>query len=178
MNKKVLTVVGCACGITLFWVGLFVIMRQTGRLKINRPLVAMIDEAIVKLGKGAEITSVIPRKNIDMTLDNEEYMIIINERGEVAAGSIRLEGITPIPPKGVLDYAKDRGINRVAWQPKKGIRSAIVVKPYPHGWILAGRSLKEVETEEKNWMKVLGIFWAGTMTAGWLVIKKGIVKLG
>jgi hypothetical protein len=72
----------------------------------------------------------------------------------------------------VLDYAKEKGINKITWQPKVGVRNAIVVEPYPHGWILAGRSLKVVETEEGKWERIILLIWLLTEIGGYLVVKR------
>ncbi|MCX6726358.1 MAG: hypothetical protein NTY75_00885 [Candidatus Shapirobacteria bacterium] len=178
MNRKKLTVVGCLLGITIFWLGIYIIGQQIRRQKANQPQIIMVETAKEKLANGAEITSVVPVKTIDMAASLEPFMIIFNENGEVATASVRLDGKTPTVPKGVLNYAKSKGVDKITWQPKAGVRNAIVVKPYPHGWILAGRSLKQVETEESKWEKITLLIWLVTETGGYLVIKKVLTKPG
>jgi hypothetical protein len=178
MNKNSLTVVGCLGIITIFWLGIYGVGQHTRRREANQPQIKMVETAIEKLALGAEITSVIPTNNIDMATSLEPFMIVFNENGEVATASVKLDGTTPNIPKGVLDNAKSKGINKVTWQPKAGVRNAVVVKPYPHGWILAGRSLAEVEARENNWQKIFGLLWLATEIGGVLVVKKVIPKMG
>lgn len=169
--------VGCLGVITVFWLGIYVVGQQIRRRGANQPQITMVETAIEKLVLGAEITSVIPTKTIDMAMSLEPFMIIFNENGEVATASVKLDGKTPTIPKGVLDYAKSKGINKITWQPKMGVRNAIVIKPYPHGWILAGRSLAEVEAEESKWLKISVLLWLGTEIGGISVVKKVIAKM-
>jgi hypothetical protein len=46
-------------------------------------------------------------------------------------------------------------MNLLSWQPEAGVRSAIVVKSYPGGFVLAGRSLQSVEQRETNLEQIL-----------------------
>lgn len=178
MKRKKLTVVGSLLAITIFWLGVYIIGQQIRRQAANHPQMEMVEEAKEKLANGGEITSVVPPKIVDIPTSLEPFMIIFNENGEVVTASVRLDGKTPVVPKGVLDYAKVKGINKVTWQPRAGVREATVVIPYPHGWILAGRSLSVVETEEIKWEKSTLLIWLVTEIAGYLIIKKVIAKMG
>lgn len=178
MKRKNLTVVGCLVGITIFWLGIYIVGQQIRRQAANQPQMEMVEVAKEKLANGGEITSVVPPKTVDMATSLEPFMIIFNENGEVATASVRLDGKTPTIPKGVLDYAKSNGINKVTWQPQAGVREATVVIPYPHGWILAGRSLTAVETEEGKWERNTLLIWLVTEAAGVLVVKKVVTKTG
>ena len=51
-------------------------------------------------------------------------------------------------PAGVLDYVKANGEDRITFQPQPGVRIAAVIVPVSGakpGFVLAGRSLREVE---------------------------------
>lgn len=68
---------------------------------------------------------------------------------------------------GVLDYMRQHGEERVTWQPEKGVRMATVVVRYDKGFVLAGRSMREVEIRISNIEKISGIamlaIWAATL---------------
>jgi hypothetical protein len=68
---------------------------------------------------------------------------------------------------GVLDYMRQHGEERVTWQPEKGVRMATVVVRYDKGFVLAGRSLREMEIQISNIEKISGIamltIWAATL---------------
>ncbi len=54
-----------------------------------------------------------------------------------------------MPPIDVLEPSKKTGQNIITWQPRPGIRNAIVVLPYSingyEGYVIGGRSLSEAE---------------------------------
>jgi len=75
--------------------------------------------------------------------------------------------VVPVYPTGVMDYVRKNGQDRVTWQPEVGIRMATVVVPYNNGFVLAGRSLTEIEkrasqVESLSGLAMLGI-WAATL---------------
>ena len=178
MNRTKFAVLGCVGVITFFWLGIYGVGKQVRRRDVNQPLIAMLNTAKEELSKGAEITSVIPKNKVKMETELEPFMIIFNERGEIATGSVELEGKTPKLPISILEVTKDKGINKITWQPKQGIRSAVVIIPYPHGWILAGRSLRIVEADEIKWLELITILWVACEMIGILVVKKMTSKIG
>jgi hypothetical protein len=71
------------------------------------------------------------------------------------ATSATLHGESLAPPSGVFDNAHANGMNTLTWQPEAGVRSAIVVKSYPGGFVLAGRSLQSIEEREMSLEQLL-----------------------
>src|SRR6266536_2297586 len=82
---------------------------------------------------------------------------------------MRMENLSP-PPRswtarrqrsaGIFDYVKQNGEDRLTWQPQTGIRSAIVVTQFKgttSGFVLAGRSLREVGKREDSLEQILGL---------------------
>jgi hypothetical protein len=67
-----------------------------------------------------------------------------------------------------LDYVRTHGQDRVTWQPEPGVRIAAVVVRYQGaqpGFVLAGRSLREVEVREDNAELIAGVAWIFTLAA-------------
>jgi hypothetical protein len=59
----------------------------------------------------------------------------------------------PNVPNSVLDEARSKGSNRVTWEPKAGVRSAIVaMKDKNNNVVVVGRSIREVELREQQQM--------------------------
>jgi hypothetical protein len=73
--------------------------------------------------------------------------MIFDNNGQVIASSAKLDNQIPPLPAGVFNDAKNKEL-RFTWQPEVGVREAVVMThfngPTP-GYILAGRSLREVE---------------------------------
>lgn len=99
--------------------------------------------------------------------------------GRVLASTGVLDGATPEPPAGVLLAAREHR-NTLTWQPRSGVRSAIVVMPYrsltASGSVLVGRSLTEVEKRESFVLRLtagalaggLGVTAATCLFTAWL----------
>ena len=81
---------------------------------------------------------------------------------------------------------KDNNEDRITWQPKKGVRNAIVVRSYhvtvstSTGYIMAGRSLREVENRVSvigryamlAWMGLVAFSFLTTIAAAYIEKKK------
>jgi hypothetical protein len=78
-------------------------------------------------------------------------------------------------PEGVFSYVRQSGEDRLSWQPQPGVRSATIVTSYGGGhpgFVLAGRSLLEVEKREAQLTQEVVVSWiialAGSLVA-WAV---------
>ena len=80
-------------------------------------------------------------------------------------------------PKGVLDYARSKGQNRLTWQPYQlqqdflgyTFREAIVVVPLKDGgYVVAGRNMREVEEREGRLCMMVLLAWLAAMGASLL----------
>jgi hypothetical protein len=68
----------------------------------------------------------------------------------------------PHVSKGVFASVDKHGERRITWQPKKGIRQAIVVTKFSglrNGYIIVGRSLAEAENRIGSMWMFIGIEW-------------------
>ena len=111
------------------------------------------------------------------------FIIAYDDQGKPLASQARLNGGIPVLPAGVFDYVRQHGEERVSWQPilgtTRGVRIAAVVEriggAHP-GFVLAGRSLREVEAREAQVQQMAGLTWIGmialivigTFAYGWL----------
>jgi hypothetical protein len=75
-----------------------------------------------------------------------------------------------------LDYVKQNGEDRVTWQPEAGVRIAAVIEGYggaAPGYVLAGRSLREVEIREDQAEFFAGATWVAALGLTLVVIVVG-----
>jgi hypothetical protein len=103
-------------------------------------------------------------------------MIVYDDAGNVLASSVVLHGVTPDLPAGVLDYTRAYGEDRVTWQPEEGVRIAAVVVRYEgtqSGFVLAGRSLREVEVREAQTQQMAGLALVVTLAASLAAVAFG-----
>jgi hypothetical protein len=74
---------------------------------------------------------------------------------------------------GVFDYVRQHDQDRITWQPEPGVRIATVVAGYTgsqSGFVLAGRSLREVEKRESQAEMEAGVVWIVTLFGSLVVV--------
>ncbi len=105
----------------------------------------------------------------DIKTDLSPFAIAYDENGEVVGSSAQLNGQAPKPPRGVFDYAKSKGQNRRTLEPAPGVRVAAVIQHYKFadkdGYLLVGRSLREVEKTLATTGKLVGLGWLASNAA-------------
>ncbi len=127
----------------------YVAVQQSLRQGGNDPQIQMAEDLAARASRGEALSSLVPVEHIDLGSSLAPFVIIYDEQGKVVAGSGELEGKLPQVPWGVLQYTKAHGENRLTWQPRSGVRIATVTAyfnaPTQSGYVLVGRSLREVE---------------------------------
>ena len=121
------------------------------RSSANDPQIQMAEDATIDLQNGKLPDQVIPQSKIDISQSLSPFMIIYNEKGQILATSANLYGKNPVIPAGVFVDTKNKTETQFTWQPAIGIRNAVVVKYFGGtnpGFVLAGRSLREIEKRE------------------------------
>jgi hypothetical protein len=136
---------------------IYLIAQQSLRWSANDPQIQWAEDAAATLGEGGSLSGIAPDVKVDIARSLAPFLIVYDERGEVLASSGFLHKKPPVLPGGVLDYVKQHGEDRISWQPEPGVRIAAVVTGYNGeyaGYVLAGRSLKEVEIREDQVFKI------------------------
>lgn len=132
-----------AVAVTLLCGIVYIVAQQQIRLGANQPQVQMAEDAAAAMARGEDPASLTGTRPIDIARSLAAYLMFYDEKGQPLAWSGELDQAAPAVPQGVLTSARDRGENRVTWQPRPGVRSAIVVVPYQgarSGFVLAGFS--------------------------------------
>ena len=172
-NALVLT--GLSTGLAL---ALYAIPQQVLRQGANDPQIAMAGDLVVRLEQGAAPAEAVPAASVDIARSLSPFVIVYDDRGLPLASQAQLDGKTPAPPAGVFDFVRQHGEERPSWQPRRGVRIAAVIQrvggAHP-GFVLAGRSLREVEAREEQvqqmagatWIGMLGVILVGTAVFGW-----------
>ena len=160
-------------------------IQQNFRQNANDPQIQMAENAANSLDSGIAPQALISLDKVDMAKSLSPFIIIFDQHGKVIASNAFLNGSTPTPPSGVFDFIKSNGANdtgqindklisvgvsgsiedRFTWEPASGVRDAAVVTKYNSGYVLAGRSLFEVENREDNLTQEVFLAWLATMGA-------------
>lgn len=147
-------------------------VQQALRQGANDPQIQMAEDAAEALRQGAVAESLLP-PHIDVGKSLAPFVIVYDDTGQVVASSGLLHGKVPSLPAGVLEYTRRRGQDRVTWQPENGVRVAAVVARFQGatpGFVLAGRSLREVEKRETQTELMAGAAWVATLAALLVVV--------
>ena len=63
-------------------------------------------------------------------------------------------------PSGVFAFARAHAGHRLSWQPRQGLRQALVVQPVAgKGFVVAGRSLRETEARKDQVLRLVLFAW-------------------
>ena len=150
----------------------YLAVQQTLRQGANDPQIQMAEDTAAALTAGAPADTVLPTPRIDLARSLAPFMIVFTDAGAIQASSGLLHGQPPTLPTGVLDYVRAKGENRVTWQPAEGVRIAAVIvrtQGATPGFVLAGRSLREVEQREDQILQLAIIAMLVTLFASLVV---------
>ena len=151
----------------------YLTVQQSLRMGANDPQIQMAEDAASNLNSGASVESVVPSNKVEIANSLAPFLMVFDDSGKVLASSATLHGVVPTYPLGVLDYTRQNGQDRVTWQPEVGVRMATVVARYNNGFVLAGRSLREVEKRESQAEQFSGAAMLAIWIATFIVIALG-----
>ena len=153
-----LTLILLVSGVILF---VTVAIQQVYRNMANEPQVQMANDLAAEPQRAAALE---PVDSLNLYSDQSVFAIYVNYHFQAIASTCNLHGQSPQIPVGVYEHAKSEGINIITWQPKKGTRIALVVKPVnTGGFIAVGRSLAYAEQQTNNIYLMGAIAWALAM---------------
>ena len=144
----------------------YLTVQQSLRIGANDPQIQMAEDTASNLNAGGSIESLVPASKVEIADSLAPFLMVFDDSGKVLASSATLHAAVPAYPLGVLDTTRQSGQDRVTWQPESGVRMATVVVRFDNGFVMAGRSLREVEkrisqVELLSGLALLAI-WAAT----------------
>ena len=172
-----------AAAITGLCLLVYVTVQQSFRTGANDPQVQLAEDATSQLASGTRpesLRAIVASPSVDMEQSLATFVIVYTERGTVLVGTGMLGGRVPVPPAGVFTFAREHGEERVSWQPTRRARIAAVVRHTTAGsgaFVLAGRSLREVEVRELSLRTMCAIAWMVLLTATFALAVAGELLL-
>lgn len=148
----------------------YLVGQQAWRLGADGLPEQLAWDGSVAIAAGTPAESVTGTRPVDIATSIAPWVVVFDKAGVPVTGTGMLDGKLASPPKGVLEAAKADGPHgdRVTWQPHAGVRQAIVVhtvKAGPGGYVVAGRSLHEVEAQVDILTALAGAAWVATLIA-------------
>ena len=159
-------VVTLMCGLV------YATVQQNYRLSLNDPQVQMAGDVARQFQNGIVPASLTSVQKVDIIRSLSPYVVIYDENLRPVAGSGELDGLVPMPPLGVFETARINGENRLTWQPRPDVRSAIDVVHVgggKGGFVLSGRNMREVESREAKLFATISFAWLVTLLISFMV---------
>ena len=149
-------------------------VQQDLRLSANDPQIQMAEDAADAISGGQQIPPPPASASIDIAKNLSPFLAIYDDQGKVLATNAKL-GANGFPtlPAGVFAYVRAHNEDRITWQPQPGVRIATVIHRFQGktpGFILAGRSLREVEMRIAKIEMLVGLGWLVALVATYLLV--------
>ena len=144
----------------------YLTVQQSLRQTANDPQIQMAEDAAASLARGDAPEAVLPHSHVDIARSLAPFMVVFDADGVVLAESGLLRGQRLHLPDGVLENVRRHGESRLTLQPAPDVRIASVIAEFggpSTGFVLAGRSLREVEVRERQTEVFAGVAWIAGM---------------
>ena len=151
----------------------YLTVQQSLRIGANDPQIQMAEDTASALNTGSSLDSLVPSAKVNIATSLTPFLEVYDYSGTIQASSGVLYDSNPAIPHGVLDYTRQNGEDRISWQPEPGLRIAAVVVRYDNGFVLAGRSLREVEKRISQVEMLSGLALLAIWAATFFVISLG-----
>ena len=145
---------------------IYLTVQQNYRQNVNDPQIQMAEDLALLLQNGKSPQDIIGQTQVDLNKSLQTFIIIYNELGKPLVSQAVLDGRIPTPPVGVFTYTREKKEDRLTWEPKVGVREAAVLVRFDGanpGYVLVGRSLREVEQRESQLTMHVGLGLLATL---------------
>lgn len=153
--------------LTIIFGTIYTIVQQNYRMSANDPQIQIAEDTVNDIIRGVSSESLVGTITKEIPETIAPFMVVYDGNEKAISWSGTIDGKPPILPVGVLDYAREFGENRVTWQPRSAVygdvRIAAIIEYYKkgndEGFVLVGRSLREVEKREYQLMLLVSVGW-------------------
>ena len=149
-----------AAAITLLAGMVYATTQSVERQSANDPQIQLARDAAARLAKGETPATVAAPSGLDIATTLSPFVEVFDPSGKPLASSAMLHGQLPVVPTGVFDYVRQNGEEHVTWQPEPGVRQAsvvVAVSGAQPGFVMAARSLQEVEVRTDSNLKLIAL---------------------
>ena len=140
------------------------VMQNVLRSGANDPQLQVAEDAAAQLDRG-HTTASTGGAQVDIANSLAPFLIVYDRQGRVVSSSGQLNGQTPALPNGVLTSMGPGSEKKLTWQPQAGVRVAAVMVAAQQGYVVSGRSLREVEDRIGALQHLILAAWALSLVA-------------
>lgn len=163
-----------AIGVTLVMIFGFVVGQQVFRMSANDPQAEIIDGVADALAAGQDPKALGTLAQVDLQKNLTPFIVAFDRDRKLLAGNGQVDGQTPVPPDKAFSKANQKGKVQFTWSPKQGVKIASIMRYYASGeisgFVLVGKSLREVEARTKTLLKLSVIAWIGAMAISFTAV--------
>ncbi len=177
LKKIVLNWLPLLFAITAFYIFMYFIIQQTYRSQANDPQVQVVEDTSAAFSSGVNPAEYPFQQKTNIEKSLAPFVIVYDANRKPITFSGVLNDAPPIPPAGALEASQNNLDHRFTWEPQKGVRIAAVARYFnststnSSGYVLMGRSLREVESRIATAGKTLLLGWLLTMIGTmWLAL--------
>jgi len=148
--------------VTVFSAIIYVSVQQSYRGNANDPQLQIAGDIANRLNEGKAIDHFMQGDTVDVARSLSVFKVLYDSNKLPIHATGLLDGKLPRLPKGVFDFARRNMENVFTWQPRNGVRVAMVLmaSTAPHrGFVGVGRSLIEIERRESNLTTMVFTSW-------------------
>ena len=142
----------------------YVALQQVLRTGADDPQIQMAEDTAAALSSGKTHSELFSGKQVELSTSLAPWIMIFEENGSLIFSTAILDGKIPEFPQGVFGYVREHGQDRITWQPREGVRQATVIERFQSdsagGYVVAGRSLREVEKRIGLLLLITALAWA------------------
>jgi hypothetical protein len=176
-RSLLLTHIAAAIIVSGILLAMYATVQQVHRTAANDPQLQLARDISARINTN-DIAHLLPDDTIDISESLATFVALYNSKGEPVGSTGMLDGKFPQIPKGVFEYAKANKENDITWEPRPGVRMAMVVESVPSSsqvsYVAVGRSLQEVEVREGNLVNMIMMVWVACMA---VIVVHYIVQL-
>ena len=157
MNKKLfISLLPVALAATVLFLTIYFVMEQNYRSNANDPQIQMAQDEANNLNT-TQGTGFSYGQNVDLSKTLATFNVIYDNNGKLITPTVA-NGASATLPSGVASYAKKHGEDIFTWN-INNTRIAAVVEKFDRGYVLVGRSLKEIDKRIGQMAGLVFIFW-------------------
>lgn len=160
-------VAGCLVA-TAGALGAYLVAQQVGRRTADDVPQALVTEQVAALAVRPPATGILDATQ-PLSSRSTPFVIVYDAAHRVVSSTARLDADTPGVPAGTLDQAARSGRAAVTWQPRAGVREAVVAQPWVgasgSGVVVAGVGLGTTEERARSVLLLVFAGWAAVVLA-------------
>jgi hypothetical protein len=147
-------------------VGAYLVAQQVGRRAADDVPQALVSQRVAALSQPAASSRIPDEAAQPITSQSVPFVIVYDSAHRVLSTTALLDDATPGLPDGTLEAAS-RGRTAVTWQPRAGVREAVVAEPWVgpagSGVVVAGVGLGTTEERARSVLLIVIGGWASAV---------------